>query len=113
MTIAPPKDHAEKVERLRAVLGICETHPENWSQHIDHWKTVHCYAAMAQLVALGLPPNTHADSVYELGRDTWQDGSGYLGLPVMHPLFDSHNTLADLRRIVEEIAASPARQGEG
>jgi hypothetical protein len=113
-TITPPKDHAEKVERLRAVLAAIEEHPLHWNQKtMGHCGTSHCFAGFAQLMA----HQSRLDDprFASIGHWVVNESITYLGLtPHEGPLlFNERNTLPQLRRIVEEIAAAPSRQAGG
>lgn len=130
--ITPPRDHDEKVERLKAVLAAIEANPQHWDQEQWHCGTSHCFAGFAQLLARDLPfdrqpliCNHGGDDGTELGiisdsglfLNTARDAEVWLGMKFHYwddnmdchndseELFHPENTLADLRRIVSAIAA--------
>lgn len=116
-TITPPKDHAEKVERLRLTLARIESHPDNWNQEDEHCGTSHCFAGHAELLARGLPPDMSELGLYQsIGFDRRSARvvcEQWCGLSddEIKRLYRTTNTLEDLRRIVAEIAESHSQGG--
>ncbi len=134
--ITPPKDKAERDERLRLVLKTIEENPQHWEQREWHCETSHCFAGFAQCFArrVSFRRSLRCDE-YENGfpipgqpiirnraRSTYDDALAWLGVGEGAPrvadrfgyvwlqssaLFEFSNTLNDLRRIVSEIIETP------
>lgn len=52
--IHPPKDKAERDERLDLVLRTIEENPQHWDQDLWHCGSSHCFAGFAQCFARGV-----------------------------------------------------------
>ena len=109
--ILPPKDHAEKVERLRTVLRTIEKNPQHWDQGYFHSPcgTSHCFAGFAAMFAIGLKQATNADIQEKSDLSTAEIAEKWLGIEEWsgRNLFYYDNTIDDLRSIVNEIADAP------
>jgi hypothetical protein len=86
--------------RLEAIMVRIEANPSCHRQDTWHCDTAHCFGGWAQI-----------DAGHEPNDDTvWRDARVYLGLTAYEAdkLFTEGNSVADLRRIVDELIALPA-----
>jgi hypothetical protein len=126
MNIEPPKDKAERDSRLDLVMATIEANPRHWDQSaLWHCGTSHCFAGIAQCLAVGLsvseePQVVIAEGVMHIHCDgelrrppddacEWlalDEAGDELDLDISEELFETSNDLDDLRRIVQEIKST-------